>query len=628
MGSFDVKPIQTPQERKVLMDALINDLDALDLMIKEGIIESSIQRIGAEQEICFVDKDLQPAPINSEVLSSINDKRFTYEHAVFNAEINPDPLEFTGDCLSKLESNLTQDLERLVATSKDFDADIVLVGILPTIEREHLTSDYFSSLDRYRELNRLLTEIRGEPYEFRIEGTDELITRHNTTMFESCTTSFQVHLQVSAEDICRRYNWAQAIAGPVLAASTNSPLLLGKRLWRETRIALFHQAIDSRKPTFSVTEKAPRVTFGEDWVQNSILEIYKDDIVRYPFLFHRETTENSLKDVKAGKVPRLDALTTHNGTVYRWNRACYGITNNKPHLRIECRHIPSGPTVVDEIANAAFWLGLMNGQPKDYFNIQDLIGFHDVKSNFYKAARMGLGAQFNWIDHKRIPAKELILNELLPMANEGLKKAGINKEDIDKYLGIIEARVTSEKTGSQWILDAFNQLKEFETPASASLTLTSQMIKNQKKNIPIHQWLIPTNWKELLPKKGLKVSQVMSRDLFTARENDPVKLVIKMMVWKNVRHIPVEDEIGKLKGLLTTTRLLEYAHDPKDLTISDIMIMEPIVINPEARIDEAIDLLTEHKIGGLPVVRDGYLVGMITERDFIRLTKTMSEFKK
>ncbi|MEO9870631.1 CBS domain-containing protein [Ekhidna sp.] len=628
MGSLDVKAVQTAQERRILMDSLSRDIEALDFMIKEGLIESSIQRIGAEQEVCFVDKNYQPAPVNSKVLDIIRDKHFTYEHASYNAEINLDPLEFTHESLNTLEANLIKHISYLTSTAKTIDTDVVLVGILPTIEREHLTSDFFTPIGRYKTINDLFSATRGEPYEFRIEGADQLITKHDNTMFEGCTTSFQVHLQVSAEDFSKKYNWAQVIAGPVLSMATNSPLLLGKRLWRETRIALFQQSIDERKSTHGLLEKAPRVTFGTHWISNSITEIFKDDITRYPVLLQSLDTEDSLDLLKKGEIPKLKALSINNGSVYRWNRGCYGITNGKPHLRIECRYIPSGPTVVDEVANSAFWLGLMNAPPDEYKDLSKLIDFEDARSNFIKAARMGLGAQFKWINHKRIPAKELILSELLPLAKEGLIKAGIVSRDIQKYLGVIEDRVKTESTGSQWMLDAYKEFKKESTPSIAAMNLTNVMIKQQKKNIPIHRWKSTFNKEEIDLSRDLKAAQIMSRDLFTVREDDPVKLASNMMIWKNVRHIPVEDKNGKLRGLITSNQIQKGLGNTAEIIVKEIMLNDPISISPETDITEVTKLMTEQNLSGLPVTDNGYLVGIITERDFMRLIKKWLNQKK
>ncbi|MEO9485204.1 MAG: CBS domain-containing protein [Ekhidna sp.] len=628
MGSFEIKAVTTKKERKNLIDSLTQDIEALEIMIKNKYIESSIQRIGAEQEVCFVDHDSRPAPVNSIVLDKIRDPNFTYEHASFNAEINLEPLEFTGECLSTLETNLNRDINFLTNTAKTIDTDVVLVGILPTIEKEHLTPDYFTSEDRYRVINKLFTESRGEPYEFRIEGADQLITRHDNTMFEGCTTSFQVHLQVGAEDFVEKYNWAQAIAGPVLSMATNSPLLLGKRLWRETRIALFQQALDSRRSNYGIIEKAPRVTFGTSWIKESITEIYKDDITRYPVLLQSLEPEDSLGLLQNGEIPKLKALSINNGTVYRWNRGCYGITNGKPHLRIECRYIPSGPTVVDEVANAAFWLGLMNGCPPKYKDLSQLMDFEDVRSNFIKAARMGLGAQFNWINHKRIPAKELILSKLLPIAEEGLVKAGIVNKDIHKYLGIIEDRVRSENTGSQWILDTYKEFSKDSTPSIAAMKLTTTMLHKQKKNIPIHRWNTSIADEEINLSDSLKASQIMSRDLFSVNEEDPVQLASNMMIWKNIRHIPVEDKKGKLKGLITSNLIQKSLGNADDITVKEIMLTKPVTTYPETPITDVIRLMTEHDLSGLPVTKDGYLVGIITERDFMQLINKWLNQKK
>ncbi|MFT4522308.1 MAG: hypothetical protein ACI8ZN_001253 [Bacteroidia bacterium] len=217
-----------------------------------------------------------------------------------------------------------------------------------------------------------------------------------------------------------QYNWAQMIAGPVLALSANSPLLMGKRLWNETRIALFQQSFDTRNAKALHRSKEPRVSFGKDWIYNDVTDLYKDNVSRFNLLFSSNVGEDSMSVLNRGEIPKLSALNLHNGTVYKWNRACYGSAGGVPHLRIENRYIPSGPTVADEMANSAFWLGLMKGMPEEYKNIQKRMPFEEVRFNFYKAARNCLDSQFNRFG-KSISAKKLLEKELLSMAIKALE---------------------------------------------------------------------------------------------------------------------------------------------------------------------------------------------------------------
>jgi hypothetical protein len=385
MGLNPTNLYSDQQHLNEFMYVLINDIKALDKMVADGILERDIQRIGAEQELCLLDKSYRPAPIAMGVLKDLNDSHFTTEHSQYNLEINLDPLEFKGKCLSTMEKTLKNYLVKVEDVVKHHEGFIIMVGILPTIRRSDLNLENLTPLPRYQLLNEVLNKLRGgQPYEFRIEGTDELMTKHNSIMFEGCNTSFQVHLQVSPDVFVNSYNWAQAIAGPVLAAATNSPMLLGKRLWQETRVALFQQSVDTRRSSYDLREKSSRVTFGNQWVKKSITEIFQGDMARYRALIGAGVKENSLEMMDKGEIPTLQALQMHNGTVYRWNRPCYGITDGKPHIRIENRILPAGPTVADEIANAAFWLGLMNGISTEYSDIASAMDFDDAKGTSLK----------------------------------------------------------------------------------------------------------------------------------------------------------------------------------------------------------------------------------------------------
>ena len=621
MGQSKISAIHGDGEKLFsFITELLQDVESLERLIKQGLIESGIQRIGAEQEFCFVDEYYQPAPIIIPILEQLNDHHFTVEHAKFNGEINLDPLELKAGCFAIFEENLVSHVEQLRAAANSRDCDIILTGILPTIGRSDLSINNLTPKRRYQALSKLLNELRGEPYEFRIEGVDQFIGKHVTTMFEACNTSFQIHLQLDANEIVDAYNWSQAIAGPVLSCATNSPLLLGKRLWRETRIALFQQSVDIRSSHNASTERIPRVSFGSHWVKDSIVEIFKEDIIRHPVLLGAQSIDDPQE---IDYTPKLRALSIHNGTIYRWNRPCYGITNGKPHLRIECRYLPAGPTIKDEVANSAFWVGLMKGLPEKYKNISSLMDFADARSNFVKGARLGLGAQFKWMNGKRITAKELILEELIPIAEDGLSKAEVPFEEAKRYLDIIRERVDSEKTGSQWIRDAFSNFKKDGTIQDVLIQTTAGLIKREKSNIPVHKWE-PADKPEVSDPqiRYHSVGQIMSDDLVLARPNDPVMYLEKIMQWRDIHHILIVDTRGKLQGLVSSSLLnsLRKKTAVDGLLAQDIMIYDPLSIGPETKILMARNLMRKAQIGCLPIEQNHQIVGIITKTDLERLT--------
>ena len=632
MGEHVLKSSGRLEDKNKFILSILKDVKALELMLEKGLFEKGVERIGAEQEMCLVNDRWKPAPVNLSILDEINDKHYTTELARFNMEMNLDPLIFKGDCLSKLERQLRSMVEKVDEVAYEFRARPILTGILPTIQKYDLDLQNITPNPRYKILSDLLLEFRGSHFELHISGTDELVTKHENILFEACNTSFQVHYQVEADEFVSRYNWAQAISGPVLAAATNSPILLGKRLWRETRIALFQQSIDTRKTEKVMRDKSPRVLFGNDWVYNSIIELFQEDIARHKVIFSEPVTEDSLKMIEEGKIPSLSSLMLHNGSVYKWNRPCYGIMDGKPHLRIENRLFPSGPTIIDEMANTAFWLGLMKGIPPEGENISERMDFDDAKTNFVKAGRMGLGAQFTWLGHeKMIPSHELINKELLPIARSGLEKAEIRKDDIDKYLSIIEERVNSQKTGSQWLVDSFNKLKKDVTVDEALVATTAGLYYRQKTGKPVHTW----NLAEL--KEGGSwvnryryIGQIMSTDLFTVNEEDLLNLVTNIMDWRNFHQVPVENSKGELKGLISSDLLLHYygtsfGNDTSSLTIADVMIRNPVTVKPNTRTLDALKLMRKKDLKCLPVVEHRKLVGIVTEYDFVKICHALFE---
>ncbi len=628
MGVETVKLAESKEQVQEFIKYLLKDIRAMERMLEGDLFETDTVRIGAEQELCLVDKYAKPAPISMELLEVLNDKDFTKELAKFNLETNLEPLVFKGTCLSQMESNILKQLEKAREAIRQFDGDIVLAGVLPTIRKSDLDIENLTPLPRYHALCQAINKLRGDEYDLRIQGMDELLMRFDSPLLEACNTGFQVHLQVAPGEFVNKYNIAQAITGPVLASAVNSPILFGKRLWAETRVALFHQSVDTRQVGDHLRDSSPRVTFGNEWLKNSILDIYKEDIARYRVMLSSNVNEDVDEILDRGEIPKLMALQVHNGTVYRWNRPCYGVSNGKPHLRIENRIFPSGPTVTDEIANASFWLGLLNGMGDHYPDISLELDFDDARMNFIAASKLGLDTKFKWINDKRYSAVELITQELLPIAGEGLEIAGVNKGDITSYLDIIKERTESAQTGSYWMVKSYNSLTKKDVTREQALTaITNAMIKNQRKGEPVHKWsLAKTDDLELWQPSSLLVEEFMTTDLFTVQKDDIIELVANLFEWRRIRYVPVEDNSKHLVGLITMRMIFRefnnivHNNGSSSKSVGEIMIKNPITIHPEASILEATDIMDSQSIGCLPVVKNNRLVGIITEQNYMTIT--------
>ncbi len=634
MGQRTVSIISNSKDKDSFVRYLLTDIKAMELMIDHDMIEKDKNRIGVEQELCLVDSTWRPAPIILETLQQIDDKAFTTELAKFNLEINLSPIEFTHDCLSLLKADLISKIQKAEEVVKKQNCKVILTGILPTIRHKDLSLSNMTPLDRYFALAKSLSQRRGGMFEFHINGTDELITAHDSVMFESCNTSFQMHYQVSPDDFVDHYNWAQLISGPVLASSTNSPLLLGKRLWKETRIALFQQSIDIRQRNDHLRDRSPRVFFGNRWIFDSIVEAFKEDIVRFETLLSNDHKSNSLKQLEEGIIPTLDALTVHNSTIYKWNRPCYGIYEGRPHFRIENRYLAAGPTIPDQVANASFWFGLMAGMPDEYKNIQKKFEFDDAKTNFLRAARDGLDNKFLWLNETKLSAQDLILKELLPLAREGLTKHKVNKPDIENNLGMIEERVLSGKTGSQWMIESYNNIRKTGTRDQALVATTAAIYNRQQEMKPIHQWsLANINEAGNFLNYYLHIDQIMTTDIATVLESDLIDLVANIMDWKQVKDVPVENEGGELVGLMTAGLLVNYLcrstkERKMNSRIRDLMIKNPVTVSPETSIADALRIMIEEKTSCLIVTQEQKLVGMVTDRHFVKVSaKLIRELK-
>ncbi len=615
---------------------LLRDVYAFEYMLENDWFESGIARIGAEQEMFLVDnKTYKPAMINMEVLKKMkNDPWVTTELAKFNLETNLTPREFKGDCLRQMEMENLDYLNKIRDKLKPMDASLVLTGILPTLTKMDLEMHNLTPNPRYVALMEAINrQLIGSFYELRLMGIDEILVKHQSPLLEACNTSFQVHLQVSPADFVKYYNIAQTLAAPILAIAANSPIVFGKRLWHETRIALFQQALDIRTTHDHMRERSPRVSFGTGWLDKSIMEIYREDIARFRVLLGADIEEDSIELIRQGKVPKLKALQVHNSTVYRWNRPCYGISpNGQPHLRIENRVLPSGPTVLDATANAAFWLGSMVGMAHQYKDIREQISWEDVRDNFAKSAQVGIDSTFTWFKDKKISVCDLVQKELIPIARKGLEIQNVDKADIDRYMDIIGARAELHMNGARWQLRAFTKLKKQVGRDEALSVMTAAIIKNQLKEMPVHTWELPEpgDLDEYRPSK-LKVEEFMVTDLFTVQKDDLIDLVAELMDWRRIRYMPVEDSKGQLSGLITSRILLRHftrfnrVNGKEAISVKDVMIENPLVIEPTATILEAMTMMRENRIGCLPVVKGGELVGVITEMDFLRISARLIE---
>ena len=623
MGEHNVEQYVDEKKAQVFMKALLEDLRALAFMLAEGLVESGVTRIGAEQEMFLIDRDLRPAPVSLEVLAHAADSRLTTEIARFNLEANLSPLKLENNCFSQMEQELIELIALARNSAATQNADVLLAGILPTLHKSDLTLDNLTPVARYHELDRGVIQMRGGPLSIHIKGLDELHLTHDNIMMESCNTSFQIHFQSNAKDFVNHYNIAQAITAPVLAVAVNSPLLFGLRLWQETRVALFQHSTDERSRPQVARNQPTRVSFGDRWLRDSVIELFHEQVTRFRPIMISEPEDNPFEVLARGETPSLSALRMHNGTVWRWNRACYGVSGGVPHLRIENRALPSGPTTVDEIANTAFFTGLMVALPQAYGEIAKRMAFDDAKLNFFRAARHGLDAHFQWIDGQSYGAASLILDQLLPIAREGLTSSRVAGADIDKYLGIIEDRASCRQTGARWVMKSLSAMGESASKESSQRRLTSEILTNQKQGNPIHRWPIVKTVDSNEWEQGYRtVGQFMSTDLFTVKPDDLIDLAASVMDWRHIRHVPVEDQDGRLVGLVSHRGLLRMmisrgTNNREPVTVREIMVKDPVIVTPSTSSLEAIEIMRSHRVGCLPVVESEQLVGIVTSYDFL-----------
>lgn len=619
------------EERLEFAARLLRDLQAVELMQAKGFFESTPRRIGAEQEFCVVDANFRPSIRGPEILATIEDTHFTSELARYTLEINLDPVELVKRPFSELHGQLNSLLTVAENAAAAFGDRVVLAGILPSIGMTELDERFMTPAPRYEMLQARIRQMRGSDIELSIYGVDDIILRHDNILFEACNTSFQVHLQIPPDELVDQYNWAMAISGPVLAIAANSPMLFGRELWAETRIALFQQSIDTRTRDMGLRQRHSRVHFGNRWIRHSLVEIFQEDIARFP-LMTAHPTEDSLTQLERGEVPTLRSLALHNGTIWKWNRVCFGSDGRVAHLRLENRYLPAGPTVIDEIANAAFWVGLMCGMPDRYRQIWNSMEFLEAKDNFLKAAQHGLDVELSWQGSTK-NARQLILDDLLPMAQTGLEARGIDPLEITKYLSVIEHRTVKRMTGSRWLKHTFRAARPGLELLQKKTALTARLWEYQRSGKAVADW--PIEPLDALPQESMldqRVDLLMTTDLITVSADDHLAFVQQIMRWRGIRHMPVENECGHLVGLVTANDINRFCKEKEctDVTqvrredggqyrVVDAMVPNPVCISPHALLSQAHEKMRQHRIGCLPVVHGGKLIGLLTQEDMHRL---------
>ena len=477
------------EDRRVYREKVRRSLDALARMLREHLFEDSPAQVGQEIELNLVDSQAIPAMRNADVLDAIANPAWGVELGQFNLEINVPPRRLAGDALAELEQVVRDDLNAGDEKARSTGTRLVMIGILPTLQNEHMHLGTLTASHRFRVLNEQIFAARGEDMRISIDGAEKLLTHADSITPEAACTSLQLHLQVNPESFANYWNAAQAAAAVQVALGANSPFLFGKQLWHETRITLFEQATDTRPDELKEQGVRPRVWFGERWI-TSVFDLFEENLRYFPALLPICEDEDPLAVLDGGACPHLAEMSLHNGTVYRWNRPVYAVVDGQPHLRVENRVLPAGPSVADVLANAAFYYGLVRTLAEAQRPIWTQMSFATAGENLHEAARRGLDAHLYWPGLGEVPVAELVLRRLLPLAREGLSRWGTNPVHADRLLGFIEQRCITGQTGAAWQIATVAALSERggADRQEALRQMTQRYIEHMHTNEPVHTW--------------------------------------------------------------------------------------------------------------------------------------------
>ncbi|MDQ6815886.1 MAG: glutamate--cysteine ligase [Actinomycetota bacterium] len=489
MGEEVTATVFTREQRRHYRFKVKRCLEVFAQMLAESQFDPERRAVGLEIELNLTDKAGDPAMANAKALELIANPDFQTELGQFNLEINIPPHLLDGEVFSELEHRVRASLNDAEDRASGVGAHMMLIGILPTVTERHLNGEIFSASPRYALLNEQIFAARGEDLQIVIDGVERLSTYADTIAPEAACTSVQLHQQIDPTAFANHWNAAQTIAGVQLAVAANSPFFFERELWRETRIALFEQATDTRPEELKAQGVRPRVWFGERWI-TSIFDLFEENVLYFPALLPVCEEEDPVETLQTGGVPRLQELRLHNGTIYRWNRPIYDVDGGRPHLRLENRVLPAGPTVVDILANAAFYYGLIRMLAEDERPIWSQMSFPAAEENFHSCGRKGIEAPLYWPGVGEVRVAELVLRRLLPIAYEGLDRWGVAAADRDRLLGIIERRCATLRNGASWQSATFHQLLEQRglDRLSALREMTVRYRDHMHTNEPVHTW--------------------------------------------------------------------------------------------------------------------------------------------
>ena len=462
-------------------------LDVLERMLAESRFDAEDPATGLEIELNLVDDRGDPALCNLEVLEALGDPDFQTELGKFNLEINVPPERLADRGLEAFARGVRGSLNAAEAASTTVGAHLVMIGILPTLTGEHLTKEVLSANPRYQLLSDEILASRGEDIVLDIAGPERLQVTADSIAPEAACTSTQLHVQVSPEQFAAYWNASQAISGIQLAVGANSPYLLQRELWRETRIALFEQATDTRAEELKTQGVRPRVWFGERWI-TSIFDLFEENVRYFPSLLPVLSPEDPVRVLEEGGTPALDELRLHNGTIYRWNRPVYAVVDGVPHVRVENRVLPAGPTVVDTMANAAFYFGLVRSLAEQDRPVWSQTSFAAAEDNFHTAARDGIDAQVYWPGAGQVPATELVVRRLLPLAAAGLEAWGVPDEDSGPLLDVVEQRCLTGRNAASWFTDKVHARSGEADRAEVVRRVLCDYREHMHENVPVHRW--------------------------------------------------------------------------------------------------------------------------------------------
>jgi gamma-glutamyl:cysteine ligase YbdK (ATP-grasp superfamily) len=493
MGRDIETTVFTRADRSRFREKVTAGLGVLRTLVDRGAFETGRRTCGAEVEVAITGADGEAAARNGELLARLGPAGFETELARFTIEFGVQPQPVTGPVLRRLEADLSDAMDHAHRVAADLGAGVTIIGILPTLRPRDFVEENMSPNRRYRALNDMILASRGEDVVLDIDGAEVLRARADTILFEAACTSMQLHLQVDPRDFGPYWNAAQMLSAPLVAVAANSPFFLGRQLHAESRIAVFEQSIETRTPELVRQGVRPRVWFGEKWLDDGegLWDLFDENVRYFPALLPICDGEDPAALLAAGRIPRLPELTLHNGTIYRWNRPVYEVVGGRPHMRIENRVLPAGPSVADSVANAAFFYGLLHGlvsrsRPHPW----EQVGFAEVAANFYAAAREGLAARLCWPSvGTDVPVRELVLRHLLPLAHAGLAEWEVDAHDADRFLGIVADRCRVGRNGAAWQVATWRRLVRGGLGRDRALReLVNIYGEHSAAGTPVHTW--------------------------------------------------------------------------------------------------------------------------------------------